>query len=239
MLKVLESYEIGSAIIGNLKQSKTKCVLVSGYIKPWGHLKEALGSAIKRGVDTAIYVREPEEKDSQKLKEIGQELQELNVALFTVQNLHAKIYLFDDKKVMVGSMNLYDYSQANSIDFQIEVDDSETISAVNKFINENVIPKAKLINRKTSFVKKLAGTVANKVVTTVLNSVFSQPAYCIRCRKEIPDDINKPLCDNCYGSWAKFKNQEFKEKYCLGCGKEYKTTYAKPYCPSCYKEWNR
>ena len=56
MVEVLKSYQIGSQIITNIDDTKRECVLVTAYIKPWEHLKEALsGSGIKKEFNRVQY----------------------------------------------------------------------------------------------------------------------------------------------------------------------------------------
>jgi hypothetical protein len=43
--------------------------------------------------------------------------------------------------------------------------------------------------------------------------------YCIRTGVEIPFDPEKPLCEQAYASWARYKNPDFKEKFCHKTGK--------------------
>ena len=66
-------------------------------------------------------------------------------------------------------------------------------------------------------------------------SLLGTNGYCIRCKTEIDYDPYKPLCDACYGTWAKYMNEQFEEKCWHSCGKGTATTYGQPECKSCYK----
>ena len=59
--------------------------------------------------------------------------------------------------------------------------------------------------------------------------------YCIRCSKRIPENLERPLCYNCFKEWNKFKKDDFVEKVCHKCGEKNKTSVAKPMCYNCYK----
>jgi len=65
-------------------------------------------------------------------------------------------------------------------------------------------------------------------------SVFGECGYCIRCSEVIDYDPERPYCDKCFASWAKYKNPNYKEKYCLICGREWSTTKLRPVCNDCY-----
>jgi hypothetical protein len=260
MVEVLKSHQIGSKIIDNIDAAVRECVLVTAYSKPWEHLKERLERAVKRGVQVTVYVREPDQENIHKVKDVASELSRLGVKMYTVPNLHAKIYLFDDI-AMIGSMNLYDYSQANSIDFAVQTCDQATVEATKAFVCEYVQPKAKLLEvpgakaaRRVSEASSQsrgaqpAAEAAKTVGSTILGALADgvtrllsggATGHCIRCGTPIADDINKPLCEDHYKSWANYRNRDFPEKYCLGCGKEWSTTYAKPYCRKCFQERSR
>lgn len=66
-------------------------------------------------------------------------------------------------------------------------------------------------------------------------TIGPQVGYCIRCRKEMEFNPNRPLCSNCYTIWNKHANTLYKEKFCHHCGKEYQTSYEKPICYECFK----
>ena len=57
--------------------------------------------------------------------------------------------------------------------------------------------------------------------------------YCIRCKKEIEPDEKHPYCKECYNSWKKYKNVDYREKYCHYCGNPYKSSLNDPLCKEC------
>ena len=79
------------------------------------------------------------------------------------------------------------------------------------------------------------------LITKILDKVTGEAAYCIRCGKAMPEfDLQKPYCDKCYASWARYKNPTYKEKYCHGCGNDNThsvISYEKPTCKGCYTEY--
>ncbi len=61
-------------------------------------------------------------------------------------------------------------------------------------------------------------------------STKPKTGYCIRTRKPIPFDINRPFCPEAYQIWARYKNEYFSENFCHYSGDlaEGKTSFAKP-----------
>lgn len=58
----------------------------------------------------------------------------------------------------------------------------------------------------------------------------SKMGYCIRSGKQIPFNPQKPMSDDAYHSWAKFKNPDYAEKFCHFSGEPSngETTFSKP-----------
>ncbi len=69
-----------------------------------------------------------------------EKLYKKGVFIFTLANLHSKIYLFD-KKVIIGSPNVSSNSANTLIETGILTDDSKTISLTENFIKEYCIEK--------------------------------------------------------------------------------------------------
>jgi len=59
---------------------------------------------------------------------------------------------------------------------------------------------------------------------------------CIRCKKPLELNLDKPLCSDCYREWKAFSNPDYTEKYCHSCGKPNKGSILKPLCFTCYKK---
>lgn len=66
------------------------------------------------------------------------------------------------------------------------------------------------------------------------DSIFGEAGYCIRCGEVIDYNPEKPFCEKCYPSWAKFNNPSYREKHCHICGKKASTTKVRPVCNDCY-----
>lgn len=84
-------------------------VIISPYIQTSTNLIDLLKKAEEKGVETTIVYKEQEVKDFEKnkLKNID------NLNLLHHPNIHCKLY-YNEKYLIICSMNLYDYSQRNN-----------------------------------------------------------------------------------------------------------------------------
>ena len=95
-------------------------------------------------------------------------------------------------------------------------------------------PPQKVIHKPTEAPNK---SMFEKIVDTV----SGEAAYYIRCDKALTKfDLQKPYCDKCFASWARYKNIKYREVYCHGCGgktvKE-RVSFEKPLCKGCYTKF--
>ncbi len=60
----------------------------------------------------------------------------------------------------------------------------------------------------------------NKAIKKQKGTSFTKPkkslatGYCIRTGKEIPFNVEKPMCYEAYKEWSKYNNPDYPEKYC-------------------------
>ena len=215
--------EIGPAVLSVFHTARQDVTLVSPYIKLWGHARAAIQDARNRGVRVQCLVRDGE---SGPRPENVEELLELGVKVLTVPDLHAKIYL-NELLVIVGSMNFYNYSAENSREIAVVVSDTISSKVVREYVNRLgrvAHPWADI--RSTSVPPPNTSTGRRGVVAV---------GVCIRCSRRIGFHPDKPLCDDCYESWAEWQNGDYPESYCHSCGNPAATSYARPLCRSCFR----
>jgi hypothetical protein len=79
--------------------------------------------------------------------------------------------------------------------------------------------------------------IMNHNITTNVNGHYvgqkNTNSYCIRCKKEITKNTNKPYCLDCYIVWNQYKNPNYIEKYCHYCGDSNHSTIYTPLCDLC------
>lgn len=118
-MKIINPNEIGTKISTLIAESLEKVIIVSPYINiyDWKKICINLRKAVLRNVKIEIYYRELKEYDKEVLDDIG-------VKLIHVPGLHTKLY-FSENRVIVSSMNLYEYSDLNSIEIAIDYFEDE------------------------------------------------------------------------------------------------------------------
>jgi hypothetical protein len=67
----------------------------------------------------------------------------------------------------------------------------------------------------------------------IFDKAALKKGYCIRCKKEIKQNINSPYCKECYSTWEIYSNRDWTEYFCHICGKENKSTINEPVCAKC------
>ncbi len=106
-----------------LKEAEQEIIIVSPYIKMSKRIFSIINDKIRNNVDIKIVYREKFETNK------------LNITTFKRENLHAKCF-FSDKAILVGSMNLYDYSQINNDEMGIFFTKDECPQLYEKIKNE-------------------------------------------------------------------------------------------------------
>jgi len=100
------------------------------------------------------------------------------------------------------------------------------------YIDEDFLTEFEISTKSPITARKLWSLVP---LTGKSNNVRSG-GYCMRCKKSIELNPEKPLCSDCYKEWKIYSNPEYTEKYCHGCGKPNKGSLLKPVCYDCYKK---
>ncbi|MFA7615115.1 MAG: phospholipase D family protein [Weeksellaceae bacterium] len=181
-----------------------------------------------------------------------------NIEIRYQKRLHAKYYANESKGILT-SMNLYSYSHDNNIEFGILTEkgnilkkDNVDADAWNFF--KNVIQQSKIyFKRSPQYKSKLIGEKYTGSITEddLLTELYenqhskapfqtkakvtsinerSKYGFCIRTGEKIPFDPKHPFCRKAYESWAKYKDENYKEKYCHFSGEPSngETSYSKP-----------
>jgi hypothetical protein len=218
MAKFLNSHEIVAELSNLIRNSEEYLVIISPYLKIPNNFKillKNLKSDCRIIYDSKNALHQSE---LDFLKTIKQ------VRLYKCNNLHVKCYI-NEKFGIIASMNLYEYSTANNWEMGIlfsRDDDRDIYRAVLKEINSM---KNNFEQQDSGIVKEIVDFVAGK-------------AFCVRCKKSIDYNPQKPFCDGCYLKWVQFKNSNYIEQYCHGCGEHFKNqtiTKANPLCKDCSK----
>jgi len=117
MAKFLRTSGISAGLDELIREAKEKLYIISPYLKLSDHIRELLNDKEREKVDVRIIFGKQELNPS----EMGY-LEGLKyVRLYFSKNLHAKCYL-NENKMIITSMNLYEFSQQNNREMGILID---------------------------------------------------------------------------------------------------------------------
>jgi len=174
-----------------------------------------------------------------------------NVEIRYESRLHAKYYA-NENMAILSSMNLYEYSQNNNIEFGILtktgklISDPLDVDAYNYF--DQVIENSELLFQKEAqFESKMMGLSSKYIGTEIKIDKLSnsdskaghkeisqpsklKPGYCIRSGVPIPFDPKRPLSDGAYKSWSQYSDENYPEKFCHFSGEKSngETSFSRP-----------
>jgi hypothetical protein len=215
MAKFINTRKAVSEIEDLIKNAGEKLILVSPYLKLSKDFKELLTYRnSKDRITTVIFGKQELNPDEMKF------LQGLRFLILKYnEDLHAKCYVNDDKMV-ITSLNLYEFSMANNKEMGVLIDKNEPADVQLyeeafkevDYINETS-QKFELNAPKPQYTNKTVESKSNyNKHTSIQNTQLT--GYCIRTGDKIPFDIEKPLCYDAYKVWAGFGDLDFPEKYC-------------------------
>jgi hypothetical protein len=226
--KLISNEKIPIAINDLIDEASDYILLVSPYVKIWGHLRNHLEKC-KAKTKMAIIRDENLDEKTEVIREFG----ELGITVKALKNLHAKIYL-SEKACIISSMNLYDFSAANSEEVAVQITDRDSLMEIKKYIKDNLSYRSTDIDLKN--IKKTATSVEKHRQLAPKENKVDSGGHCIRCGKGIKLNPERPYCKSCFESWALYENPEYREKHCHACGKAEATTILKPVCGACYRK---
>lgn len=109
MADFLNTKALRQIIESIIKTAEKELIILSPYIQTNNHIIDLLKQAEERGVETTIIYKEKNVNDFEKAKLADID----NLNLLYHPNLHCKCY-YNEKYLVIGSMNLYDFSQRNN-----------------------------------------------------------------------------------------------------------------------------
>ena len=230
MAQFLDTTAVSHELTQLIKKADEKLYLLSPYLQIAPPLKDLIKERDSRKIDIRVVYGKEDKLNPEDLSFL-QDLTSVKVSY--CENMHAKCYL-NENMAIITSMNLYQYSQQNNREMGIKIENKpetdkqlydETLAEVRRLIQTSVEPKY-IIKKK----------VVEPAKTPPQKSTIRTSGICIRCGAKIKFNLERPLCDTCYQSWARHNNPDYPEKYCHICGKESEQTYAKPVCYTCYKK---
>jgi len=224
LVKLLHTQGVSAELRDLIDSSQEFLILVSPYLRIPQIMRDRIKSRDSRGIKTILVYRKDTDPSPEELGFL-KELQ--NVSVEACEHLHVKCYM-NERSAIITSMNLTEYSQMKNWEIGIKIEKdkepalyTDTFNEINKIIEACVKKIGKDFELQEGTIRETAHPSQDN-------------GYCIRCRKPIEMNKDRPLCSDCYGVWSIYGNTNYQEKYCHSCGKEYPTTYEKPLCPDCF-----
>jgi phosphatidylserine/phosphatidylglycerophosphate/cardiolipin synthase-like enzyme len=208
-----------------ITKAKKRIVLISPYLKWSQILFERLVEADRRGVKIVIVFGKEDLRTEQR-----QRINQLaNLSLYYYENLHAKCY-FNELQLVVSSMNLHEFSERNNREMSVRVWASDRVYKDAVAEAESIIQAAELAQGEHVSVASRERARANEA-----RAIDCTGGHCIRCKKSIPLDKERPFCFECFAIWAGWENWDFEERFCHVCGSGANTSRRYPLCSDCFR----
>lgn len=218
MAKFINTRKAVSEIEDLIRNAGERLILISPYLKLSKDFRELL--AFRNGKDkitTIVFGKQELKPDELRF------LQGLRfVVLKFNEDLHAKCYVNDDKMI-ITSLNLYEFSMANNKEMGVLVDRNDPADvqlfadamAEVDFIQQTsqrfefVAPRPEVSDKSSA-----RSPVPRPAERTTDARKSSSVGYCIRTGAEIPFDIERPFSYDAYKVWNQNKDPNHPEKYC-------------------------
>jgi hypothetical protein len=260
MVEFINATQARGAIERILSKAKYDMVMISPYIKINDDFISRLSDAGQRKVKILIVCHNEDLKpgEREKLEQIP------NLEIRFNERVHAKCFYNEDTMV-ISSLNLYDSSlgdnremgvllrntdndkeaftdakaEAQFIIRECQSDTSRSKPASNG--RNQVAKKPTEYKNKNETQPECQPSIENTIVKNLSNyfgviKSEDESGHCIRCGENIPLKLDAPYCPDCYRTWTKYKDEDYKEKYCLKCGRPEDTSMKRPLCITCYKK---
>ncbi|MGM0582960.1 MAG: phospholipase D family protein [Bacteroidota bacterium] len=260
MAEFITSNNLNAELENILEKATKQLVIISPFIKLHSRYKSALKTALEYPkLEINVVFGKNENKITSSLSQEDFEFfrEFPNMHIYYEPNLHAKFYANEDT-ALLSSMNLYDYSQNNNIEFGVlmhsNLFDTLKGNSLDKQATDyfyQIMSNSKLMfSRVPNYEKKLLKDkyIDSEIEVDLLSQEFGiktqprkeinvpepeekfEPGYCIRTGQKIPFNPERPFSNKGYKAWAKYSDEEYSEKYCHYSGEPSNgdTSYAKP-----------
>ncbi len=233
MAKFLDTTGVSYHLQQLINKANEKLILISPYLKINERIKQSLEDKNRLKIDIrVVYGKNDLQPDENNwLKSMN------SIRSSFLKDLHAKCYL-NENEAIITSMNLYEFSQVNNNEMGILIErDKEP--ELYKDVFEEV---QRLIRNSDEIIVTVEKAKVKEIVSEKQNEIKSfsekafdkrggkQKGFCIRTGVEIAFNVEKPMSDESFKGWQKFKNEDYPEKFCHFSGEDSKgeTTFSKP-----------
>lgn len=247
MAKFVKGSELNHEIDSLFENALNELIIVSPFIKLHNRQKDALRDKINDPKFKLILVFGKNESD--KRRSLSQDdfeffKQFANVQIYYEPRLHAKYYANDDKGIL-SSMNLYEYSQNNNIEFGIvtaiasgldrlkeKVIGIELDNDAWQYFNSVIERSEFIFHNEPVYESNMLGLskkyIGSEVRVDLLTDELSKAKKVSKVKPNKPAEVEsvKPTTDS-------------KNGYCIRTGEQIPFDLTKPYTDKAFKSWSR
>ena len=247
MAKFVKGSELNHEIDSLFENALNELIIVSPFIKLHNRQKDALRDKIKDPKFKLTLVFGKNESD--KRRSLGQDdfeffKQFTNVQVYYEPRLHAKYYANDDKGIL-SSMNLYEYSQNNNIEFGIVTSIASGLDRLKEKVIgieldydawqyfNSVIERSELVfHNEPLYESNMLGLskkyIRSEVRVDLLTKELGKTKRVTKAKLNKPAEVEsvKPTTDS-------------KDGYCIRTGERIPFDLTKPYADKAFKSWSR
>lgn len=245
MAEFIADDRLNSEIIKLIEDAQEMIILISPFVKLHDRIKSSLKSSLENKPEIALYVvfgKNESDKEKSLTKSDLDFFKSLpNVAILYNSRLHAKYYA-SEKSAILSSMNLYDFSQNNNIEFGVLMKsskihdltvglftgdslDASAFSYFMKVIEQSDVIFDKAPQFKTGFLGFTSKYEDSKVEIDETENYFKGAAL-INKRK-----INKRFSEE--------NSVSVQQGYCIRTGSLIPFNIKQPFSSEAYKSWSR
>jgi hypothetical protein len=263
MAKFLSGKELENAVYDVIYEAKKKLLIISPYIKLDDYFRKKLFDKHLGNADLMIVIvfgknenhinKSFNKDDFEYFKKFP------NISIVYAPNLHAKYYA-NEKQSIITSINLYDTSFKNNIEFGviseptllgIEKMDSDSWQKSMEILTENNV----VFVRKPNFRKKLL-VIRDYVGSDTVYDVTQQLIETGRIPKKCVFDLSDPELLEAIKNETRVSREEFEQQQkqdfvskrkeesdltgnCIRCKRPIKVNIKSPFCTACYSDWKK
>jgi phosphatidylserine/phosphatidylglycerophosphate/cardiolipin synthase-like enzyme len=214
MARFINTSKAVSEIEDLIRNAGERLILVSPYLKLSKDFRQLLEYRNKKDkVTTVVFGKQELKPDEMRF------LQSLRfIVLKYNEDLHAKCYVNDDKMI-ITSLNLYEFSMANNKEMGVLIDCNDPADAQ---LFKDAMDEVDFIQTTSQRFEFVAPKpeAAERAPTPkpqerpVPTRTGGPHGYCIRTGVQIPFSIEKPLSYEAYKRWSQYGDPDYPEKFC-------------------------
>lgn len=211
MAKFINTRKAISELDEMIRVADQRLILISPYLRLSKDFRQLLEYRNKKDKVTTIVFGKVDLKPDEMAF-----LQSLRfVVLKFNEDLHAKCYINDDKMI-ITSLNLYQYSIANNKEMGVLIDKNDPADA--QLFQDAMSEVDFILNTSQRYEFTAVKSEPAKPVPPKPPATEAKPAkatgYCIRTGVPIPFNLDKPLSADAYKRWSQYGDPEYPERFC-------------------------